>query len=96
MESQSGPQKQKMEASGAWRVSRAMYFRLDSRRLMGNLLICQAENEATSQPIQSAYRLDILGKTRMTDESFGHAGCDIRLLINLSLLFLLNSSANKY
>ncbi|GAU88638.1 hypothetical protein RvY_01299-2 [Ramazzottius varieornatus] len=60
MESQSGPQKQQMEASGGWRVSRSMYFRLDSRRLMGNVLICQAENEATSQPVQTAYRLDML------------------------------------
>ena len=50
-------------ASGAWRTNRPMYFRLDSRHLMGNLLICQAENEATGrdQPVQQSYRVDMLG-----------------------------------
>ncbi|OQV17587.1 hypothetical protein BV898_08358 [Hypsibius exemplaris] len=64
LDAQSGPQKQQMDpATGVWRSNRAMYFRLDGRHLMGNLLICQAENEATvatSQPVQMSYRVDML------------------------------------
>ncbi|XP_055338899.1 contactin-3-like isoform X2 [Paramacrobiotus metropolitanus] len=60
LENQSGLQKQQMDPSGVWRVNRALSFRLDSRDLMGNVLICQAENEASIHPVQVSYRLDLL------------------------------------